>query len=147
MLRTRVHVAMSAVAATLLFGTIAAVAPIRAAGGQTTPAAPVYDVRVDLEQPSIGTTTFEVDKTGKVTGKLHIESPNVVDATLGGTVKDGKWTFEYPFSMPVQGCVGTVNGTATVSADQSKVSGLLNIGGACVEQPVTAAFTFTRRAK
>jgi type 1 fimbria pilin len=117
------------------------------AAAQAAPEAPIYDVRVEVDQISTGTTTFSVDKTGKVSGVMHIDSPNVADAKLAGTVKDGVWTFEYPFTMTAQGCSGTVSGTAKVSADQKLVSGSMTIGGGCVEQPMTATFTFTRRAK
>ena len=135
------------------FTHLAALAGLLAAAGtgvtasQTAPAPPLYDVRVELDQPSLGTTTFLVDKAGKVSGTLHIETPNVVDATLAGTVKDGTWTFEYPFSMPAQGCTGTVAGTAKVSADNSSVIGTLTVGGGCVDQPLSAPFSFKRRAK
>jgi hypothetical protein len=118
-------------------------------GAQTSPPAPAppptYDVRVELSQVNIGTTTFIVDKAGKVTGTMHLDDPNVVDATLSGTVKDGVWTFEYPFSM--QTCSGISTGTAKVSADQATVTGSLTVSGGCTSQPQTGTFTFTRRAK
>jgi type 1 fimbria pilin len=117
------------------------------AASQAAPEAPIYDVRVEVDQVSTGTTTFSVDKTGKVSGTMHIDAPNVVEAKLAGTVKDGVWTFEYPFTMTAQGCSGTVSGTAKVSADQKLVSGSMTIGGGCVEQPMTATFTFTKRTK
>ena len=120
-------------------------------GAQTPPAAPpsspppTYDVRVELSQVSTGTTTFIVDKAGKVTGTLHLDVPNAADATLNGTVKDGVWTFEYGFSM--QNCSGTSTGTAKVSADQATVTGSLTVSGGCTSQPQTGTFTFTKRAK
>lgn len=114
---------------------------------QAADASPIYDVRVEVDSTSTGTTTFAVDKAGKVSGTLHIDSPNVVDAKLAGTVKDGVWTFEYPFTMAVQGCTGTVSGSAKVTADLKLVTGTMTIGGGCVEQPMTATFTFTQRAR
>jgi hypothetical protein len=141
------HVRTPIVAGVLALGAFFAFTPAGLVARQTAPAAPVYDVRVELDPPSVGTTTFVVDKTGKVTGRLHVETPNVVDATLAGTVKAGVWTFEYTFAMPVQGCNGNVSGTAKVSADQNTVAGTMNIGGECVPQPMTAPFTFTKRAK
>jgi hypothetical protein len=122
-------------------------APAMIAASQAAPELPIYDVRVEVDQVSTGTTTFSVDKTGKVSGTMHIDAPNVVEAKLAGTVKNGVWTFEYPFTMTAQGCTGTVSGTAKVSADQKLVTGSMTIGGGCVEQPMTATFTFTQRAK
>jgi hypothetical protein len=119
------------------------------AGGLTIrgQAPPPYDVRVEFDQVSTGTTTFVVDKAGKVSGTMHIDTPNVVDATLAGTIKDGVWTFEYPFSMPDQNCTGTASGTAKVTADVSSVSGTVSISGGCAPQPMSGAFTFTKRPK
>ena len=114
---------------------------------QTPPAPPTYDVKVELDQASTGTTTFVVDSAGKVTGTMHIDSPNVADAKLAGTVKDGVWTFEYGFSMPVQGCTGTVAGTAKVAADQASVTGSLTVSGGCTQQPQSGTFAFTKRPK
>ena len=108
---------------------------------------PTYDVRVELNQVNTGTTTFIVDKAGKVTGTMHLDDPNVVDATLGGTVKDGVWTFEYGFSMSAQGCSGTSTGTGKVSADQAMVTGTLTVSGGCTSQPQMGTFTFTKRVK
>jgi hypothetical protein len=39
-----------------------------------------------------------------------------------------------------------VKGTAKVSADRKTVTGEVTIAGACVEEPVQASFTFTRKA-
>jgi hypothetical protein len=114
-------------------------------GRAQTPAQPTYVVSVELDQTSTGTTTFSVDKAGNVTGTMRIDAPNVVDAKLAGTVKDGTWTFEYPFSMPVQSCEGLVTGTAKVATDMSTISGKLTISGACVQQPMDGTFTFTKK--
>lgn len=141
------HRSLRRIAGACALGALFVPAPIRAAAFQAAPATPIYDVRVEVDQTSTGTTTFVVDKAGKVSGTMHIESPNVVEARLAGTVKDGVWTFEYPFTMTAQGCTGTVSGTAKVSADQKLVTGSMTIGGGCVEQPMTATFTFTQRAK
>jgi hypothetical protein len=114
----------------------------------TLQAAPAYDVSFVLEQGTYtGTTTFEVSRAGAVTGTMKLVSPTVVDATLGGTLKGDTWTFEYQYTIPEQGCSGVVKGTGTVAADRSTVKGNVTIGGACTQEPLTAAFTFTRQAK
>ncbi len=108
--------------------------------------APTYDVSFALEQGAYtGTTTFAVSRAGAVTGTMKLTSPTVVDATLSGTIKDGTWTFDYPYTIPEQGCSGTVKGTATVAADRSTAKGHVTIGGACVESPLESDFTFTRK--
>jgi hypothetical protein len=114
-------------------------------GQSQPPAPPSYAVTVELDQTSTGTATFVIDKVGKVTGTMRIDAPNVVDATLAGTVKDGVWTFEYPFTMPAQGCDGRVTGSAKVTADQSSVTGKLTVSGGCVQQPMDGTFTFTKK--
>ncbi|HEX6322130.1 MAG TPA: hypothetical protein VFZ36_00270 [Vicinamibacterales bacterium] len=116
-------------------------------GMQTRPAGPVYDASFVLAEGTYtGTTTFNVSRAGEVTGTMRIVDPQVVDATLAGTVKGGTWTFEYPYTIPDRGCAGTVKGTASVAADRSTVKGDAVIGGACTEAPESATFTFTRRA-
>jgi hypothetical protein len=114
---------------------------------QTRPAEPVYDASFVLANGTYtGTTTFNVSRAGEVTGTMKLTAPTIVDATLAGTVKSGAWTFEYSYSIPEQGCAGTVKGTATVAADRSTVKGEVTIGGACVEQLESATFSFTRRS-
>lgn len=110
---------------------------------QTQPA--TYDVKVELDQVSTGTTTFAVDRSGNVSGNLRIDMPNIVQAKLTGTVKDGTWTFEYPFTMPEQNCTGTAAGTARVMPNLSSVSGTVTVSGACTPQPLTGTFTFTKK--
>ena len=113
---------------------------------QTRPAEPVYDASFVLANGTYtGATTFNVSRTGEVTGTMKLTDPTIVDATLAGTVARGTWTFEYPYTIPEQGCSGTVKGTGTVAADRSTVKGEVMIGGACVEEIETATFTFTRR--
>ena len=113
--------------------------------GQT---APTYDVSFVLEQGTYtGTTTFDVNRAGAVSGTMKLTSPTVVDAALSGTVKDNTWTFEYSYSIPEQGCTGQVKGTGEVAADRSTVKGNVTIGGGCTQEPLSAAFTFTRQAK
>ncbi|HUF22834.1 MAG TPA: hypothetical protein VMN81_01810 [Vicinamibacterales bacterium] len=113
---------------------------------QTRPAEPVYDASFVLAGGTYtGTTTFTVSRTGEVTGTMKLTDPQIVDATLAGTVKSGSWTFEYPYTIPEQGCAGTVKGTGTVADDRSTVTGEVTIGGACVEQLESATFSFTRR--
>ena len=103
-----------------------------------------YDVKVQLDATSTGTATFSVDRAGNVTGNLNIDIPNVVKAKLSGTVKNGTWTFEYPFEMPDANCSGTVKGTGKVATDLSTVSGTITVSGACTPEPLTGPFTFTR---
>src|SRR5688572_11384497 len=117
-----------------------------AAGAIQTPAQPVYDVSFVLEQGTYtGTTTFAVSRAGEVTGTMKLTAPTVVDATLKGAIKDGTWTFEFPYTIPEQSCSGTVKGTGTVAADRTTVKGEVLIGGACVEAPMQATFSFTRQ--
>jgi hypothetical protein len=104
-------------------------------------------VKVELDQVWTGTTTFVVDKAGKVTGAMHLDSPDVVDAVLGGTVKDGVWTFEYSFSMYSPACTGVSSGTAKVSPNLAAVTGTLTVTGGCSSQAQSGSFTFTKRAK
>lgn len=109
-------------------------------------AAPTYDVTFTLDQGVYtGTTTFNVDRKGVVTGTMKLTNPISVDGTLAGEVKAGTWTFEYPYTIVEQGCSGTVTGTAKVSADRKSIAGDATIGGACVEQPTPATFSFTRK--
>lgn len=113
---------------------------------QAGPGAVTYDAAFVLAQGTYtGTTTFEIGKDGKVTGTMKLTDPTIVDATLAGTVKDGTWTFEYTYTIPEQGCSGTVKGTATVDKDASLVKGEVTIGGACVEEPTQATFAFSKK--
>ena len=108
--------------------------------------APAYDASFVLEQGTYtGTTTFAVGRDGAVTGTMKLTAPTVVDAALAGTVKGDVWTFEYPYTIPEQGCSGVVKGTGKVAADRSTVKGDVTIGGGCVEAPLTATFTFTKQ--
>jgi len=113
---------------------------------QAAPTAVIYDAAFVLEEGTYtGTTTFEIGNDGKVTGTMKITEPTIVDATLAGTVKNGTWTFEYTYTIPEQGCSGTVKGTATVETDASLVKGEVTIGGACVEEPMQATFAFSKK--
>ena len=104
---------------------------------QAAPAAPAYDVSFVLPQGTYtGTTSFAVDRRGVVSGTMKITDPAVVDATLAGTVKDGVWVIDHTYEMPVQGCAGTIKGSAKVPADAKVITGTVTIGGACVETPV-----------
>ena len=104
-----------------------------------------YDVKVQLDVTSTGTATFSIDRAGNVTGNLNIDTPNVVQAKLSGTVKDGTWTFEYPFTMPDANCSGTAKGTGKVATDRSTVSGTVTVSGACTPEALTGPFMFTRQ--
>jgi hypothetical protein len=114
-----------------------------------TPAAPTYDAKyTDADgQVYTGTVTFSVDAKGVVTGKMRLTDPIEVLATVSGTVKGGKWTFEYPYEIPAQGCAGSVKGTGDVSADSKTIQGSATAGCDCSEQPIQLTFTLTRQAK
>lgn len=113
---------------------------------QANPKAVIYDAAFVLEAGTYtGTTTFEIGKNGTVTGTMKLTEPIIVDATLAGAVKDGTWTFEYTYTIPEQGCSGTVKGTAAVEKDASLVKGEVMIGGACVEEPTPATFAFSKK--
>ena len=107
-----------------------------------------YDARFVLTNGAVyeGTTTFEVNAKGVVTGKMVLTVPSPVNSTLSGSLKDGIWTFNYTYSAPEQGCAGTVTGTAKVPTDRKLISGDAMIGG-CSDEPLAAVFTFTRRDK
>ncbi len=110
---------------------------------------PTYDAKyTDADgQVYTGTLTFAVDAKGVVTGRMKLTDPLEIVATLGGTVKDGKWTFDYPYEIPAQGCSGTVKGTGDISPDSKTVQGSATSGGTCSEQPTQLTFTLTRQAK
>lgn len=111
-------------------------------------AAPTYDAAFVLAEGTYtGTTTFDVDRKGVVTGTMKLTSPIAVDATLGGTITGDVWTFDYPYTIPEQGCSGSVKGTGKLSADRKTISGDVTIGGACVEAPTAASFSFVRQEK
>jgi len=125
-----------------------ALAPL--AAQQPAAAAPPFDASFDVNGATYtGGTSFVVDKAGKVTGTMKLDSPAVVSATLNGEVKDGVWTFNYPFTMDNQGqaCSGTVSGTAKVNADRSEAAGSVTIGGDCAPEAMTGTFLFKKRAK
>ena len=117
-----------------------------AAGPMQPATAPVYDVAFVLAEGTYtGTTTFEVARNGTVSGIMKLVTPTVVDAKLAGTVKNGIWTFEYTYTIPEEGCTGTVKGTAKVEKDASLVKGDVTIGGGCTEEPLTATFAFSKK--
>jgi len=122
---------------------------VAASAFQAAPAQPTYDAKfVTSEgQAYTGTVTFAVDAKGVVSGKMRLTDPAEVLGTLAGTVKGGKWTFEYPYEIPAQGCTGTVKGDATVPADAKVIEGKAVAGGGCSEQPIDLTFTFTKQAK
>lgn len=123
---------------------------VASAAQQPAPAAPTYDVVFDVNGAIYaGTTTFVVDKAGKVTGTMKLSEPALVDATLNGDVKDGVWTFNYAFTMDNQGqaCGGTVSGSAKVSADQAEAAGTVAIGGDCSPDALNGTFSFKKRQK
>lgn len=116
------------------------------------PAAPVltHDASFEVQGAVYtGAARFAVDAKGAVTGVLKLDSPAVVDAKLGGQVKDGVWTFSYPFTMDNQGqaCSGTVSGTAKVTGNGAETSGPVTIAGDCSPEPLTGTFKFVARKK
>lgn len=112
-------------------------------------AAPTYDAVFDMSgNVYSGTTTFVVDKAGKVSGTMKLTSPALVSAELNGEIKDGVWTFSYEFTMDMQGqvCGGTTSGTAKVAADRSEVSGSLETVSNCTADAVSGTFSFKKQA-
>ena len=113
---------------------------------------PVYDVTFVAGPPGqeasyTGTTTFNVDGKGVVTGKMAIASPTTVRATISGQIDKGTWTFKYTYEMPDQGCTGTLEGTGAVPADRKTISGKVKIGGDCAPEPFDWTFTFKLQEK
>ena len=114
------------------------------------PQATTYDakfVATEQGQAYTGTVTFDVDGKGVVSGTMKLTDPTLVNGKLGGTVKDGKWTFEYSYEIPEQGCTGTVKGEGKVPADRKVIEGTAVAGGGCAEQPIQLTFSFTKQAK
>ncbi len=127
------------------------VAGMAGISAQTPAAGPVYDVSLLVgpagqEAAYTGTTTFSVDAKGMVTGTMAIVSPTTVKANLAGRIEKGEWTFEYPYEMTAQGCMGVLNGTAKIPVDKKVISGAVTIGGDCAPEPMNGTFTFTLQA-
>jgi hypothetical protein len=103
---------------------IALSSPLGAASVVPRQTTPVYIAKftVAADTPTIysGVTTFNVDKEGKVTGKMALDNPVGVDAALNGTLKADVWTFEYTYSIPQQGCEGIVSGTSSQGVEGSQ---------------------------
>lgn len=124
------------------------VAAVAAAGAQAPKAEPVYDVSFTVgpageEAVYTGTSTFNVDAKGMVTGTMAIVTPTTVRANLAGQIAKGAWTFEYAYEIPDQGCTGVLTGTATVPADRKVISGTATVSGDCAPEPMHATFSFT----
>ena len=139
----------STLLALTLGAAVALTAPLSAASVITRQVSPVYVAKftVSGDAPAVysGATTFNVAKDGKVTGKMTLDTPQSVEAALGGAVKDDTWTFSYTFAMAQQNCQGTLTGTAKVSKDRKLIEGTAKIAGACVPQPLDATFSFTQK--
>ena len=121
-------------------------------GAQQPKAEPVYDVTFVAGPPGqeasySGTTTFNVDAKGVVTGKMAISSPTTVRANIAGQIEKGTWTFKYTYEMPDQGCTGTLEGTGAVPADRKTISGKVTIGGDCAPETMPGTFTFKLQEK
>ena len=113
---------------------------------------PVYDVTFVAGPPGqeasyTGTSTFNVDAKGVVTGKMAISTPTTVRANIGGQIEKGIWTFKYTYEMPDQGCTGSLEGTGTVPADRKAISGKVLIGGDCAPETMNGTFTFKLQEK
>jgi hypothetical protein len=107
--------------------------------------APTHDAVFEVQgQQYVGTTSFVVDKAGKVTGTMKLTDPALVNAKLNGEIAAGVWKFNYAFTMDNQGqpCEGTVSGTAKV-ADGS-AEGEVSITG-CSPEPLAGVFKFTKK--
>jgi hypothetical protein len=112
------------------------------------PAAPTYDVIFDVQGSQyVGSTTFAVDKAGKVSGTMKLTDPALVNAKLAGEVVNGVWKFSYPFTMDNQGqaCEGTLSGTAKVAAGNAEAVGDVNISGTCSPDALIGTFKFTKK--
>ena len=121
-------------------------------GAQAPKVEPVYDVTfiagpAGEEASYTGTSTFNVDAKGVVTGKMAINNPTTVRANLAGQIEKGTWTFKYTYEMPDQGCTGTLEGSAPVPADRKTISGKVVIGGECAPEPFNGTFTFKLQEK
>ncbi len=130
------------------FATLAAFAISATLGAQQP--APTHDAAFDVEGTTyVGATTFVIDKAGAVTGTMKLDSPAVVDAKLNGAIKDGVWTFSYPFTMDNQGqaCSGTVAGSGKMSANNTETTGTVTISGGCSPDPMSGTFIFKKKAK
>jgi len=119
---------------------------------QTPAPGSVYDVSfvagsAGEEATYTGTSTFSMDAKGMVTGTMAIVSPTTVKAKLAGRVENGTWTFEYPYEMTDQGCMGVLKGTGKVPTDKKVISGAVTIGGDCAPEPMNGTFTFTLQVK
>ena len=115
---------------------------------QTAPLPPTYDATFVVgtdPQPYKGTMTFRADRGGAVTGRMNLKQPLGVTGTLGGTIKDGTWTFEYPYAIAERNCTGVLKGSAKVPADKQTITGTVVISGACSPTPQNATFTMTKQ--
>src|SRR5689334_13559143 len=121
-------------AALLAMSAAMSVTTLSAKQASPAPAAPMFDVIFEVQGAQYtGTTSFAVDKAGKVTGTMKLTDPATVNAKLNGEVANGVWKFAYPFTMDNQGqaCEGTVSGTAKVTADNTEATGDVSITGSC----------------
>lgn len=122
-------------------------APLVASQTPPAQAGPTYSAKFSLDQDYNGTTTFAIDAKGAVTGQLTVDPPGVRMA-LGGTVKDGVWTFEkLTYTIAAENCSGVASGTAKVPEDRGVISGQIHVEGGCTEQPMDGTFTFTKTPK
>jgi hypothetical protein len=120
-----------------------------AATSAQTPA-PTYDAVFEVQgQQYVGTTTFMVDKAGKVSGAMTLVNPATVNAKLGGELAKGIWKFSYAFTMDNQGtpCEGTLSGTAKVNDTHTEAAGDVTISGSCSPEPLAGTFKFTKKSK
>jgi hypothetical protein len=128
----------------LIVATALAASPLQNAKA---PEAPTYDARFTGADGTVytGTMTFAVDAKGGVSGAMRLVDPLEITAKIAGTVKGGKWMFEFPYEIPQQGCTGVVKGEAEVPADRKVINGKGVAGGGCAETPIDLTFTLTRK--
>ena len=66
----------------------------------------IYDVTVTVEgAPHTGTMALAV-AGGKVSGSMHIKSPDEITGKAAGTVKGGEMLLDFPYHMVVRKCDG-----------------------------------------
>jgi len=128
--------------------TLLLAAPLAAVQIPVAQPAATYSAKFTLDQEYTGTATFAVDAKGAVTGDVSVVDPIGVRLSLGGTVKDGVWTFDkMPYTIAEQSCSGVVSGRGKVPEDRGVITGQIHVEGGCTEQPMDGTFTFTKPPK
>ena len=112
---------------------------------QSPPQGVLYDVRYDAGRAYEGTARISVASGGAVSGSLAIETPLRMSGDIRGTIAGGRVTFDHPYT--IGDCTGRMQGSGAVSRNGASIEGTVEIGGACVPQPLKGTFRFTRRAE